>query len=48
MLPAGTSTNEQWTYAAGAPVTSLCTFVTAAAISRLCCSVAPPVGTVNW
>jgi hypothetical protein len=31
----------------GAPVTSLCTLVIAAAISALYCKLAPPVGTVN-
>jgi hypothetical protein len=45
--PGGTSTKEQLTYRAGAPVASLCTLVTAAAISALRCARRPPAGTVN-
>ena len=48
MLPGGTSTNEQFTYWLGGPVTSACTAVTAAATSAFFRAVALAAGTVNW
>ena len=48
MLPGGTSTNEQFAYWPGAPVTSACTAVTAAATSAFFRAVALSAGTVNW
>jgi hypothetical protein len=45
MLSGGTSTNEQFTYWLGAPVTSA---VTAAATSAFFRAVALSNGTVNW
>ena len=47
-LPGGTSTNDTFTYRAGAPVTEVWTLVTARAISVLRPALGLSDGMVNW